>query len=149
MYSGVLLMSFVLAEYIMTNKPWTGLGTEDWAICRLEFILMDILAHRAPYSRKKGKNLIKKAHISYGDIIPKTYICNHVPNGEGTLSDICWLKKMSTNLSFSLTGYAVVWSWDAHWLVKSNDVLRLWWEGGHNKTSMVMTWKTITDITER
>lgn len=29
MYSGVLLMSFVQAEYIMTNKPWSGLGTED------------------------------------------------------------------------------------------------------------------------
>lgn len=29
MYSGVLLMSFVLVEYIMTNKAWSGLGTED------------------------------------------------------------------------------------------------------------------------
>lgn len=38
MYSGVLLMSFVLVEYIMTNKDWSGLGTEDWAICRLKFI---------------------------------------------------------------------------------------------------------------
>lgn len=38
MYSGVLLLCFVLVEYIMTNKDCSGLGTEDWAICRLEFI---------------------------------------------------------------------------------------------------------------
>jgi len=55
MYSGVPLMSFVLAEYIMTNKPWSGLGTEDWAISRREIILLDIIAHRAPYSHKKGE----------------------------------------------------------------------------------------------
>lgn len=29
MYSGLLLMSFVLVEYVMTNKDWSGLGTED------------------------------------------------------------------------------------------------------------------------
>lgn len=29
MYSGLLLMSFVLVEYVMTNKDWGGLGTED------------------------------------------------------------------------------------------------------------------------
>lgn len=39
MYSGAPLMSFILAEYIMTNKDRSGLGTGDWAIFRLEFIL--------------------------------------------------------------------------------------------------------------
>lgn len=29
MHSGVLLMSFVLVEYIMTNRDWSGLGIED------------------------------------------------------------------------------------------------------------------------
>lgn len=28
-YSGVLLMSFVIVEYIVTNKPRSGLGTQD------------------------------------------------------------------------------------------------------------------------
>lgn len=46
----------------------------------------------------------------------------------------------------SLSGSWVVWSWDAHSLVRSNDVLRFWWEGGHNKPSMTPTWKTITGI---
>lgn len=49
---------------------------------------------------------------------------------------------------FSLSGSPVVWSWDAHSLVRSNDVLRFWWEGGRNKTSMALTWKAITDIME-
>lgn len=44
MYSGVPLTSFILAEYIMTNKDRSGLGTGDWAIFRLEFILQDIPA---------------------------------------------------------------------------------------------------------
>lgn len=82
MYSGVPLMFFVLVEYIMTNKDWTGLGTEDWAMCRLEFILQDILAHRPSYSHKKEKILLKMDHISYGDIMLKTYIRNSVSNGK-------------------------------------------------------------------
>lgn len=89
-------MSFVLAEYIMTYKPWSGLGTDDWAIFRLEFILMDIKAHKPPYSHKKKTIILKKEHISYGDIMTKTYIRNHVPNGESALSG---LEKMKINLS--------------------------------------------------
>lgn len=47
-------------------------------MCRLEFILQDILAHRPSYSHKKEKILLKMDHISYGDIMLKTYIRNSV-----------------------------------------------------------------------
>lgn len=50
MYSGVPLMSFILAEYIMTHKDRSALGTGDWAIFRLEFILQNI---PAPTTRKE------------------------------------------------------------------------------------------------
>lgn len=150
MYSGLLLMSFVLVEYVMTNKDWSGLGTEDWAICRLEFIFLDILVHRPITFLQERKILFKKPPNFlwwYNSKDIHLYSCTKWRKYRRLLA---W-KKIQINLSvfFSLSGSSVVWSWDAHSLVRSNDVLRFWWERGHNKTSMALTWKTITDITER
>ena len=148
MYSGVLLMSFVLAEYIMTNKPWTGLGTEDWAICRFKFILPGIPAPAATTLLADGEKNRIKAHIFYGDIIPKTYIRSHVSNGESTLSDICRLEEIQIDVSGRSIG-DLQQSGHGMNIRRSYQMMCFGFDERDNKTSVGLTRETIRDIIDR
>lgn len=92
MYSGVPLVPFILAAYIMTNKDRSGLGTGGWAIFRLEFILQNIPA----LTTRKEQSCEKSTRVAYGDVPSNTYGHRVCHNGQGAFKlPVCWALQRS------------------------------------------------------
>lgn len=89
-------------EYIMTNTPWSGLGTEDWTVCRFEFIFLDILAVGSRYSPKNDQILLKGPYFLWWHNTTDKHPQPRTKWRDYIVRRLCWLEEIQIHFGKSV-----------------------------------------------